>query len=356
MKRTYLIIVILILCLGLSAYEIGSFSKTFVDPARNNRQIPTTIFYPIDAINPLSTYPYIIYGHGWGGSCDSYGYLTNAVVNLGWIIVYPRTEESRIFYNTTNLARDMAFLKDAFYGENLNFTSPLYNQIEPLAIVGGFSMGGACAVVAASFEPEFASLVTLAAAPITLLNLYPSSINMALSVTMPSVTISGSIDGTAPPNANQVPIYNNLASVYKSFVSLTGQDHPNFYNNPVIYQFLEPWFSYVRTGSVYYIDQYEALLAGYPASVLTYQLMDNLVIDLEAPPNVVIDCSGTSVTLSWDRILEATGYRIFAGGLPQGGFTDVTSQGVITTGSRMNWTASNSGLERQFYYLKAIRE
>lgn len=355
MKQAVVFFLVLSAIVSVFAYEMGEYTKTFIDPSRPTRQIPTTIFYPIDTNNPLAVYPYIVYGHGYGGSCESYGYLTANIINLGWIIVYPRTEED-YSTDTENLALDMAFLKEGFYLENMNFTSPVFNKIDTIAIVGGYSMGGACAVAAANWEPSFASLVTLAAAPRTLLNLYPEAINMATGVETPSITYSGSTDWVASPTNNQIPIYNNLASFYKSFVSLTGVGHPEFYNNPLIYIILAPWLMYLRTGSVYYIDQFESVLNSYPAATLTWQHVDNLIVILDAPGNVSFNVENGILTISWDGILEAHGYKVCASEVPYTGFSEVTSQGTFTNGNRVSWTSTNLYMTQRFFYIKAYRD
>jgi len=217
-------------------------------------------------------------------------------------------------------------------------------------------MGGACAVAAATMNTTFASLVTMAAAPITVLNLYPSAINMALSVTIPSVTFSGSADVIASPNANQLPIYNNLASDYKSFVSLTGQGHDSFYNNSLIYEVLDPWLNYVRTGSGYYIDTYETLLASYPASSLTYMISDNLIIIPGIPENFSIEINNSSLTLSWDMVMEAHGYKVFASDYAESGFADISSTGTFAPGDRISWSASAPANNHMFYKVTSYRE
>jgi len=355
MRKLVLLVVFLGCFLALSAYTIGQYTKTFTDPARNNRQILTWIYYPIDDNNPQSTFPYIIFGHGWNGDCTYYTTFTNAIVNLGWIVAYPRTEEGIFGYSTSNLAMDMAFLKDAVFLETMNIASPIYTKLDTLAIVGGYSMGGACAVAAATIDTSFASLVTLAAAPITLLNLYPAAINMATTVIMPSVTFSGSADVIAPPNANQIPIYNNLASNYKSFVSFTGQVHDSFYNNPLIPVILAPWFNYLKTGSVYYIDQFESVLDSYPASSLTYQIVNNLVIELDTPVNVMIDVNNGQLEISWDRDLEAHSYKVFASDYPDTDFADISTEGTFTEGSRFSWTTPITTDVYRFYYVTSNR-
>lgn len=351
MKQAVVFFLVLSAIVSVFAYEMGEYTKTFIDPNRPTRQIPTTIFYPIDTNNPLETYPYLVFGHGWNGNCTFYDSISVSLVNLGWIVVYPRTEEGWLIFSASNLARDMAYLKTGFYSENLNFTSPLYGRIDTLSVVGGFSMGGACAVSAAYQEPDYNSLITMAAATYLL----TSSVTQAASVTMPSVTLSGSSDDYAQPYL-QVELYNNLASVYKSLVTLTGQEHEAFYQNMVIYDVLAPWLMYLRTGSVYYIDQFESVLNSYPAATLTWQHVDNLIVILDAPGNVSFNVENGILTISWDGILEAHGYKVYASEVPNTGFSEVTSQGTFTNGNRVSWTSTNLYMTQRFFYIKAYRD
>lgn len=354
MKLCLCVILLCIMTSGLYSYMQGFYEKTFIDPNRNNRQILTWIYYPIDNENPAAVFPYYIFGHGWTGNCTYYTTFTNALTNLGFIIAYPRTEEG-YFVNTEALALDMVFLKEALYLETLNFSSPLYTKIDTLAIVGGYSMGGACAVAASYYEPDYASLITLAAAPRTWLNLYPSSINMALQVEASSITFSGSDDTVAPPSTNQIPIYNNLVSDYKSFISFTGQVHENFYNNPLIPSILEPWLAYIKTRSLYYLDAYESLLASFNSTQLTYSAVNNLQIILDTPENVLCNIDSNNISISWDRNYDAQGYQVYASDSPFTGFTDVTNTGTTTIGQRVVWNSYSPMETKRFYFIKAIR-
>ena len=333
----------------LSAYSAGQYTETFTDPSRNNRPIQTIIDYPINLENPQEKYPYLVFGHGYTGQYSSYAGMINSLVNMGWIVAYPNTETG-IWPSTTNFARDLSFLNDAVYAENLSMMSPLYGKIDTLSIVGGYSMGGACAVVAAYQEPDFNSVITMAAATY----LYSSSTTMAQSVVMPSITFSGSADVVAPPS-NQISIYQNLASVYKCFISFTNQGHDSFYNVSHIPVLLNPWLSFLKTGSVYYIDQFEALLASYSSSTLTYQIADNLIIILDKPDNVMIELNVNDLEISWDRILEAHNYKVYASDDPYTGFTDITDQGTLSGIERVVWTITTPTDDKRFYLVKAVR-
>lgn len=270
MKKLILTASVILIAINTFAYTIGQYSKVFVDPARN-RNINTVVFYPIDENNPGETFPYIVFGHGWLVNYTFTQTLTDNLVNLGWVVAHPRTEEG-LFPNHEAFALDLAFLRLAVYSENENTESVLFGKMDTLSVVMGYSMGGGCSVVASASDDTYDSVVTFAAAETNV-----SAIAAAASVVIPSVTFSGSSDTVAPPGSHQIPIYTNLASVYKSFVSITGAGHLNLFSNALIPLILEPWFNYLKTADTAYIDELEAVLAANPTA-LTWQSVNNLPV------------------------------------------------------------------------------
>lgn len=343
--KHFLIILISFIWMNSFAYTIGNYTKTFYDASRN-RNISTIIYYPINSANPSETFPYIVFGHGWMVTYSYTQSLTNALVNQGWIVAHPRTEEV-LFPSHANFALDMAFLQSAVLGENTASTSALFGKIHPLAVVMGYSMGGGCAVVAASYNPNFASVVTFNAAETNV-----SAINAAANVTAPSITFAGSSDTVAPPNSHQIPIYNNLASVYKSYVSINGGTHTNVFSNTLVHNLLNLWLLYIKTNSIIHLSNDESLLQS-NSSNLTYQLVNNLPPQI--PPNVKINIADSVVTISWGRAANATGYKIFSSSQPDSGFINVTSQGSMNAYGRNTWVAYLPNADKHFYYVISER-
>lgn len=274
MKHVLILAVLMAAGLGLSA-QVAQYSKVFTDPVRN-RQINTVIYHPQTDPSPGQQYPYIIFGHGWIMNHSLYQGLTNALVPLGYIMAYPRTEEG-LFPNHLEFAKDLAFLKSALPAENLDPSSPLCLRMLDLPIVMGHSMGGGAAVLAASMEPGFASLVTFAAAETNV-----SAIQAAASVQMPSITFSGSNDLVAPPASHQLPIYQNLGSIYKGYVEFQGAGHLNVYENALVPALLQPWTAYLISGQVNWLDAFETLLLNND-EVLNYDIVSNLAVNLDDP-------------------------------------------------------------------------
>ncbi|MFO7659373.1 MAG: hypothetical protein R6V77_00500 [Candidatus Cloacimonadaceae bacterium] len=345
MKRTLLLLCVLLLFLNCGAYTISQYTKTFYDASRN-RNIQTVIYYPVNASNPNESFPYAIFGHGW---LVSYSYtqdLTNAWVGLGWIVALPTTEGS-LFPSHQNFALDIAFLRGEVLAENSIPTSPLYNKLMPLAVASGYSMGGGSAVLAANSDSGFDGVIIFAAAETN-----PSAISAASNVIVPSLTFSGSSDNIAPPSQHQIPIFNNLASDYKCYVSLNGATHTNLFSHNLVDDILAPFLSYLKSGWQYHLQNLETVLATNSAS-LTSQIVNNLIP--QTPERIDITLSNDIVNISWDIVFLISGYRIYASANPFADFSDVTNEGSFTFGERVSWSSPSTAFFRRFYYLTAYR-
>jgi hypothetical protein len=62
------------------------------------------------------------------------------------------------------------------------------------------------------------------------------------------------------------------------------------------------------------------------------------------------------LALSWDKVLEAHGYRVYASGHVDSGYMDITGQGVLITGERITWTAPVPEENWKFYLIKSYRQ
>jgi hypothetical protein len=290
----------------MSAYTTAQYTASFTDTSRN-RQIQTVIYYPAEIADIGQPIPYIIFGHGWVMNHTFYTTLTDTLIDLGWVICFPRTEEG-LFPSHSDFATDLSFLCGEVLTENLNSSSPLYGHLSNLAVAMGHSMGGGAAVLAVGLDNSFASLITFAAAETS-----PSAISGAIDVTIPSITFSGSSDTIAPPSQHQIPIYNNLASNYKSYISLNSAGHLDLYSNALLSPILTPWFQYLKTDSLTYLDSYENVLEQNSA-FLTYQIEDNIVANhdnvssadiyyLEIYPNP-LENMNTYVTIKFTKLAD----------------------------------------------------
>lgn len=345
MKNTFACFFLLLMSLNCGAYTISHYTKIFYDASRN-RNIQTEIHYPVNSTNPNESFPYAIFGHGW---LVSYSYtqdLTDAWVGLGWIVALPTTE-SGLFPNHQNFALDIAFLRSAVLAESSSPVSPLYNKVISLAVASGYSMGGGSAVLAASYDSDFKAVVTFAAADTN-----PSAISAAVNVLVPSLTFSGSSDNIAPPSSHQIPVFNNLASDYKCYVSLNGATHTNLFSHSLVDDVLAPFLNYLKSGWHYHLQNLEAVLADNSGS-LTWQIVNNLLP--QTPERTEINLSTDTVNISWDAVYLISGYRIYASANPFTDFVDVTNEGSFTFGERVIWSGSSTAFNKRFYQVTAYR-
>ena len=220
-------------------YQIGRTQITFQDASRGNRSIQTEIYYPAvaagnDVTIESGTYPVIVFGHGFVMAWDAYQNLWEEFVPRGYIMVFPRTEGSIIGTDHQKFGWDLQFLVTQMQIEGTTPTSIFYQGVANETALMGHSMGGGAAFLAAD------SLVTNGNTNLkTLIGLAPaesssngvSSINSALSVTVPSLILSGSNDGVTPPVDHHIPMYDNLASDCKTFINVLGGGHCYFANS-----------------------------------------------------------------------------------------------------------------------------
>jgi pimeloyl-ACP methyl ester carboxylesterase len=208
-------------------YQTGQTTITFTDPDRNNRSIPTQIFYPANTSGsnvPVAAgeFPVIVFGHGFVMVYSAYEYLWQALVPQGYILVLPTTEGG-FSPNHLALGLDLCFLVGKMKSENLNPASLFFEHIAEGAAIMGHSMGGGAAFLACENFSDVSAMITFAAAETN-----PSAIQAAASIQVPALVFSGSNDCITPPPNHQVPMYNNLASSCKTFISITGGGHCYF--------------------------------------------------------------------------------------------------------------------------------
>jgi pimeloyl-ACP methyl ester carboxylesterase len=232
MKRYLLHLLLAITCLlpVLSypqAWNIGNTSITFSDPDRNNRSIPTQIFYPANTNGnnvPLADgqFPVIVFGHGFVMVYSAYQFLWEALVPLGYIVALPTTE-GNLSPDHLSLGLDLRFLINKLKSEGENPSSIFHEHISDSAAIMGHSMGGGAAFLAADNFDGISALITFAAAETN-----PSAITAAANVSVPTLVFSGSNDCVTPPPDHQIPMYNNLSSPCKTFISINGGGHCYF--------------------------------------------------------------------------------------------------------------------------------
>lgn len=232
MSKVYLSLIWFISLSGFAQFQIGHVATTFTDPARSNRTIPVEIYYPADTggndaaiASAGGQFPLLCFGHGFVMGWDAYENLWTALVPKGYIMVFPKTEGG-ILPSHAAFAADLAFVIKRFNQLNDDNTSVFYQRVSAANAVMGHSMGGGAAVLAIDGNPEITALAVLAAAETN-----PSAINAASNVIIPAFIVAGANDCVAPPAANQLAVYDALASGCKTYISITGGSHCQMANS-----------------------------------------------------------------------------------------------------------------------------
>ncbi|OJJ18355.1 hypothetical protein BKI52_26420 [marine bacterium AO1-C] len=302
MKKLFLITITCLLWFSTSfaqSYSVGYRSQTFRDADRSNRSVRTIIYYPATSAGsnrPIAdgSFPVIVLGHGFVMGSNAYQNFYDELVPQGYIVVFVNTEGS-IFANHDAFSKDMAFMVNAMQNENNVSGSIFQGKINNKTALLGHSMGGGAATVAASMV-SVATLVTFAPTQLRVNTLTP-----ATQVAAPSIVFSGSSDGVTPPNQEHLPIYNNLGSTCKYFISILGGAHCYYANSNFNCDFGENFSS----GNIQISrSEQQAITFQFLNSWLAYTLKNDLsalqtfLSDLEssttiAPQN---DCSNTAIT------------------------------------------------------------
>jgi predicted dienelactone hydrolase len=231
MRFTYLIYCLLLLAwpglLEAQPYELGHSTISFYDAARSNREVETEVYYPADVAGDdvaiaSGQFPVVVFGHGFVISASSYENFYSTLVPEGYIMLIPNTEDGFSPSHET-FGEDLAFLVDEMLVQNADAGSFFYQAISGSSAVLGHSMGGGSSFLATASNPNVNTIITYAAAETD-----PSAIDAAANITVPGLVFSGLDDGVAPPDENQVPMYDALNSDCKTYIGIIDGGHCNF--------------------------------------------------------------------------------------------------------------------------------
>lgn len=208
-------------------HPIGHRSMNFVDPGRNDRPVPSEIYYPAQAAGnntPVADgkFPVIVFGHGFLMPYSAYSYLTNTLVPLGYSLVFTTTEGGLI-PDHAEYGADLAFLILRMKSEGADPSSPFYLHVDSTSAVMGHSMGGGASFLACKNNTNPTVMVTMAAAETN-----PSAIEAATKVVIPNLVFAADEDCVTPPPQNQQPMYDSLASACKFYANIKGGGHCYF--------------------------------------------------------------------------------------------------------------------------------
>lgn len=252
-------------------FAVGHTTVTFIDGSRNNRQIPTEIYYPALTAGeqvPVAPgqFPVLSYGHGFVMTVDAYTNFSDVLAPQGYILTLPNTETG-FSPSHNDLALDLAFIIQSMALENNDPGSLFFGAVAGTSAVMGHSMGGGASMLAAASDPSITAVVNFAAA-----NTSPSAIQAATDITVPALLFAGSEDCVTPPSQHQAPMFDSLASSCKTLISITGGGHCYFANynflctfgenscapnlivtreeqHDITFSFMVPWLDFVLKGN-----------------------------------------------------------------------------------------------------------
>ncbi|MFO7896648.1 MAG: T9SS type A sorting domain-containing protein [Candidatus Cloacimonadales bacterium] len=267
--KNYIFVIAILFYSYLFSYEMQNYSDLFIDESRENREIAVEIFYPTNITEPVE-FPVFIFGHGWHMNYSSYSFLTEQLVSAGAIVVFPQTETG-LFPSHLDFALDLAFLENIIQLENSAASSNLFSLVMDKTIVSGHSMGGGCSILAASINDNFSGIINFAAAETD-----PSAISAADDLLLPTIIFSAADDNITPAEANQIPIYQNIAAATKYYVNLFGETHLGITDNTQLMPIITPFLAYLVSDENSYLETLNSHLDSLQSNnILEYESENN---------------------------------------------------------------------------------
>jgi pimeloyl-ACP methyl ester carboxylesterase len=280
MKKSVLFSLLLAGVMQLFAqdYSIGHITYNFSDPARPGRVIGTEIYYPASVageevpLAPGPKFPFVIMSHGFLMSYSAYENIWTELVASGYVVVLPTTA-SELLPDHEEYAKDIAYLSIRFSKLAKIPSSIFFNRIVNRCAAMGHSMGGGATLLAMQYPNRIKTNITFAAAETS-----PSALAVCPSITIPSLVIAAEDDCVTPPAEQQMPMYEAIAALCKTYISINGASHCQFANynfncslgelfcptgisrseqHAIINDFMVPWLDYY--------------LKNNPAALLTFE-------------------------------------------------------------------------------------
>ncbi len=186
---------------ALAQYAVGTADVTFTDPDRDDRPVPVDLYYPATASGPNqppatpppSGFPAIAFGHGFLMPANVYAWLGERLAADGFVVAMPRTG-GEIFPSHATFALDLAFVCRHLRALGDDASSPFHGRMSDLAAA----------------------------------ETNPSAIAVCPLISAPALLFAGQNDCVTPPPDHQIPMYDALASTWRTLITLDGASHCQF--------------------------------------------------------------------------------------------------------------------------------
>ena len=159
------------------------------------------------------SYPVVAFGHGFVQSASRYASTLSSIASRGYIVIAPDSETG-LFPNHSRFADDL-------WRAITWVRSTQPNASATLDAVGGHSMGGGAALLAASRHPEIESVAVEAAAETR-----PSATAASALIASPALFVVGSSDTVVKPATTRA-MY-DVKPAPAEFATITGGYHCGF--------------------------------------------------------------------------------------------------------------------------------
>lgn len=191
------------------------------------------LYYPAPAAAPGAAlepsgapYPVVVFGHGFLQAPSRYSGVLAHMASWGFIVIAPDTQTG-FSPSHGQFALDMRTCIDWLVQENGREGSVLRAGVDVGAIgIGGHSMGGGAATLAAADDPRIIAIATLAAAETN-----PSAVAAAGRLSIPASYISGSQDSITPLAQHGQRMYDAQTSP-RQLPLILGGSHCGFQDDP----------------------------------------------------------------------------------------------------------------------------
>jgi alpha-beta hydrolase superfamily lysophospholipase len=326
-------------------YAVGTANVTYLDPDRGDRPVPVDLYYPATAPGadqppadpPPGGFPVVAFGHGYLMPAGIYAWLGQRLAADGFVAALPRTG-GELFPSHATFALDLAFVGRRLRALGNEASSPFFGRLSNRAALMGHSMGGGCSLLAAAGDPTVSAVANLAAAETN-----PSAIAACAAISVPVLLFAGQNDCVTPPPDHQIPMYDALASNWRTLVTLAGASHCQFAasnfacslgeactpditreaQQELTWLLLRPWLRAVLSDDAESQQEFQTLLQTTPGITYTQDggltgapsPMEPAVFRIVAAPNPFNPT--TVLTLTLDRegsarleILDARGRRV----------------------------------------------